>query len=170
MRMSDELVEYAKCNLARLYERKKFTIDTKDVKKELCKACKETIDDVYTFATGLSPKYAYGAEWLFDVTGLLYDKDNYISRTVLVAESEWGPELEILNDFEKLLLARADVRVMVFDGTKSPGYQEIFEKFETRINRCEQSEQGDIWFFAALMPNGWKFCRIDTFQSRRDFE
>ena len=34
----------------------------------------------------------------------------------MVAESEWGPLREIKYDFQKLLLARAKVRVMVYDG------------------------------------------------------
>ena len=34
----------------------------------------------------------------------------------MVAESEWGPLREIEYDFQKLLLARAKVRVMVYDG------------------------------------------------------
>ena len=125
----------------------------------LCEAC-NMIEGVAAFAAGIP--VAAGGEWLYDVTGLQYDipVDNCFSRTVLVAECEWGPQLEILNDFQKLLLARADVRVIVFDGTRNPGYQVLFDIFETNIDNNQQAEPGDLWLFAAWTPENWIFHRF----------
>lgn len=67
-------------------------------------------------------------------------------------------------------MARAAVRVMVFDGRQNPGYQAIFETFTTYIARCEQSETGDIWVFAAWTPDRFMLHRIDTFRSQRNIE
>lgn len=39
----------------------------------------------------------------------------------MVAECEWGNWKKIKEDFEKLLVARASVRVMVYDPTGHPG-------------------------------------------------
>ena len=161
--MNGELVEAVIGNLEELYQQMNGHRNNirDELKTELCAAC-EMIDNVYTFAANV--EIAYGGEWLYDVTGLLYDipdNDNCFSRTVLVAESEWGPQLEILNDFQKLLLARADVRVMVFDGTRNPGYQVLFEIFEANIDNNEQAEPGDIWLFAAWTPEDWIFHQID---------
>ena len=52
----------------------------------------------------------------------------------LVAESEWeGPD-DIDDDFQKLLLARADLRVMVFDGGYFPN-EDKFETFKLQIGK-----------------------------------
>ena len=77
----------------------------------------------------------YG-EWLYDVTWLKYERQRdglewpatALIEAPLVAECEWGrgKNLEyIVEDFEKLLLARADVRLMIFDGNHKPGSKEI---------------------------------------------
>ena len=158
--MSDRLVKTIKSNLDKLYDQMNgHDINTVEVKTALCAACNKN-KKVYTFATGVDS--AHGDEWLYDVTALRYNKPkgDYIIRTVLVAESEWGCEREILNDFQKLMVARADVRVMVFDGTQKPRYRKFFKIFAKHIAKCEQSKQGDIWLFAAWMPKRWKFHRI----------
>ena len=137
---------------------------TMAVKTVLVQAC-NAIDDVATYASPEEDLEVDGAEWLYDVTALLYDipVENCFSRTVLVAECEWGSQLEILNDFQRLLLARADVRVMVFDGTRNPGYQEMFENFGIKIANNTQAQLGDIWLFAAwTIDEGWVFRRIDV--------
>ena len=173
--MRENLVETIMTRLKNLdnfadITKKKKTIA---VKTALCTECKKT-DGVYTYATPRVKCGACGAEWLYDVTALLYDipDQNCFSRTVLVAECEWGPNLEIMNDFQKLLLARADVRVMVFDGTWNPGYQELFKIFETNIANNHQAELGDIWLFAAWTSDRWRFRRIDVvaFPNRQDIE
>ena len=145
------------------------------VKTVLVDACNAIDDDVNTYA---SPEIYFevdGAEWLYDVTALLYDipDENCFSRTVLVAECEWDNEENILIDFQKLLLARADVRVMVFDGSWPPGYQELFRIFGMNIAQNKQAQLGDIWLFAAWTNDeGWKFRRIDvsSFLNVRDIE
>lgn len=164
--MKNELVEAIRRSLEGINP---DDIHTAPVKKALCEACK-TIEDVYAYASQVEHPPADGGEWLFDVTGLLYDQEGYLKRTVLVAESEWGRENEIYGDFEKLLLARADVRVMVFDGSQNPGYRAIFETLATYIARCEHSQAGDSWLFVAWMPDRLHFQRIDAFQSHVDLE
>jgi hypothetical protein len=59
---------------------------------------------------------ADGGEWLYDLTWLDYSTENRIlRRAILLLESEWiGKQEERDWDFHKLLLARADLRVMVF--------------------------------------------------------
>ena len=139
---------------------------TMAVKTVLVEACNniDVDDDVAaTFASPEDELNVNGAEWLYDVTALLYDIPVDFSRTVLVAECEWGNQLEIMNDFQKLLLARADVRVMVFDGTWPPGYQRVFEIFQNNIANYKQAQLGDIWLFATwTVDEEWKFRRIDA--------
>ena len=85
-----------------------------------------------------------------------------------VAESEWGSKDDVHDDFEKLLLARADVRVMVFDGRRyGTGNTDRFEEFAKYIGKCDRAETGDTYLLAAWMPDKFEYCRIDAFQAHR---
>ena len=169
--MNDDLVNEVRQTLVALYRQMApRELGTEAVKKALCEACKAINSNFYVYASGLERPPADGGEWLFDVTCLNYDSDGYLVRVPLVAESEWGTENQIYEDFEKLLLARADVRIMVFDGTRTPGYRAIFATFARYIARCERSEEGDTWLFAAWTPERFVFHRINAFQDQRDLE
>ena len=54
-------------------------------------------------------------EWLYDVTWCKNASGEMLESIPLVAECEWGNIEYIQEDFEKLLVARARVRVMVCD-------------------------------------------------------
>lgn len=83
--MGDELAEAVKSNLTNLYKQMTGNeIGTEAIKTALSEACKIN-DQIYAYATGVKSPPADGSEWVFDVTGLLYDNDGYLKRTVLVA-------------------------------------------------------------------------------------
>lgn len=86
-------------------------------------------------------------EWLFDVTCLTYN-GRYLDRVPLVAECEWGNEDDIYDDFEKLLLARAEIRVMVFDADQLNS-ENKFRKFEKYVGRCTWTQPEDTYLLAA---------------------
>ena len=101
---------------------------TKAVKTKLCKIGREFGCKV---GAGGVDNLDYG-EWLYDVTWLEYERESddfkwpsaALIKAPLVAECEWGRGNNlgyIVEDFEKLLLARADVRLMIFDGNHEPG-------------------------------------------------
>ena len=95
-------------------------VGTKAVKTALCRAGRKAFEgsgeEAWVFASGVKNRsLAHGGEWLFDVTCLLYDDEGCIRRVPFVAESEWGNRDDVRDDFEKLILARAEVRIMVFD-------------------------------------------------------
>ena len=101
-----------------------------------------------------------GGEWLYDLTFLEYD-DECLKRVPLVAESEWNDRKDkIFEDFEKLLVARADVRVMIFNGNRfrSEGETSIksgrLEKFKKYITECEHTQAGDTYLLAARLHEG----------------
>ena len=80
----------------------------------------------------------------------------------LVAECEWGrgKNLEyIVEDFEKLLLARADVRLMIFDGNHKPGSKEIAERLAGKVREFNGSRAEDAWLLAAWEGSNddWRF-------------
>ena len=74
-------------------------------------------NDMRQYATKHGGKI--GGEWLYDFTCLEYkhnDDGGWLKGIPVVAECEWGNKDCIGDDFQKLLLARADVRVMIFNG------------------------------------------------------
>ena len=76
---------------------------------------------------------AYSSEWLYDICWIDYgprvqnhsifevafEKRKFYGL-VLAAESEWGNDDQVLNDFEKLLQCRAALKIMIFDQTAAP--------------------------------------------------
>lgn len=98
---------------------------TKEILTTLCKLGKEL--KYKPWAAGKKPnrvpdKYGNGYEILYDASWWKLDDcdrddcDRRLISVPMVAESEWGVLREIEYDFQKLLIARAKVRVMVYDG------------------------------------------------------
>ena len=90
---------------------------TKEVLTTLCKLGRKL---GYTaWATGSHPnrvpdEYRDGDEWLYDASWRHSDTYDRIIFVPMVAESEWGDLKKIEEDFQKLLLARSTIRVMVY--------------------------------------------------------
>lgn len=60
----------------------------------------------------VAQQYRNGGEWLYDCCWLDY-QDDVLLEIPMAAECEWGPIDEIRDDFQKLLVSRAQVRVMI---------------------------------------------------------
>ncbi len=137
---------------------------TKEVKTALCKACREALKDarqsVKLFASGVDDA-ADGGEWLFDVTCLLYDEKGFIRRVPLVAESEWGLRTAVEDDFEKLLLARADVRVMVVDRNYWDSTEDVVAELRPYVAAYEDGTPSDTYLLAAWTRDGFEYRVID---------
>ena len=139
------------------------------VKTELCKIgrkfdCKVCARDVD------KADRDYG-EWLYDVTWLKYEKNargelvNLVDAP-LVAECEWGNKGDIEDDFEKLLLARTGVRLMIFEGISNriskPRSEEVAERLAGMVREFNGSRAEDDWLLAAWerstdKEKGWSF-------------
>lgn len=130
---------------------------TREIKNRIC-----TLGEKMGFgvcASGTKKKDRW-EEWLYDVTWFKNNKkDEYIAYFPLVLECEWRDEKEISYDFEKLLLARARHRVMIFqEERKKSNAQEIIEKLKEEARRFKDSQSGDRYFFA-----GWDY-KTDRFE------
>lgn len=126
---------------------------TQDVLAAICKACGEFDPKLYLCATGTAGGAAKSKEFLYDVTCLDYDDEDFLAKAVLVAECEWGSPADVYDDFEKLLLAHASVRVMVFDGRRPlGGYEKVFEILDRYVDRCTHTDAGETWLYAAWTP------------------
>ena len=102
----------------------------------------------------------YG-EWLYDVTWLEYEGD-LVMDAPLVAECEWGGMTDIDDDFQKLLLARAGVRLMIFNGHQKPCTPEIVKHLARQVVEFKRSREEDAWLLAAWErtdknEKGWLF-------------
>jgi hypothetical protein len=53
------------------------------------------------------------SEWLYDMVWYEQDKELYLTRQILVMECELAPEPPVDGDFQKLIQARADVRIWI---------------------------------------------------------
>ena len=147
---------------------------TKAVKTKLCEIGRE-----FGFKVGAGgvDNPGYG-EWLYDVSWLEYERERdglkwpapVLIEAPLVAECEWGNEGAIKDDFEKLLLARAGIRLMIFDAR---AVQLVYEDEHGDQNHSEEIARGlarmvrefnssraeDAWLLAAWegSNDAWSF-------------
>ena len=81
---------------------------TKEISRRIC--AEGELRNYEAYATG------HGGEWVFDVCWV--DRDNEVTKSLpLALECEWNSWQEVKDDFEKLLWARAELHVMIFDAT-----------------------------------------------------
>ena len=143
---------------------------TLGVKTALCEVSQrifpvEANQCIKTYAGGVD---SAGSEWLFDVTCLVEDADIEwcIYKTALVAECEWGSWTDICHDFQKLLVADAEVRVMVFDLSrfKRRTMDQIVFDLSVMAGAYEAVDESDIFVYAGWTPNQFEYhsiCLVD---------
>ena len=84
----------------------------------------------------------YDPEWLYDLVWYREDAEKHLSGVYLVLECEWQTDYNAMKyDFEKLLLAKAPVKIMVFQHWNAKK-AEIFGRLKESIVR-----------FASAMPD-----------------
>jgi hypothetical protein len=95
-----------------------------------------------------------GGEWLFDVTWTEYDGE-YLISVPLACESQWGTARDgkgvtqdFVNDFEKLLAARAEHKLMVMDQRKADTVDDTIDSLIERIKRIRLNVEGERYMFA----------------------
>ena len=151
--------------------------DTKNLHQKIKKALNEQKNEkdsstwskkvwtskVKSFVSKLAPKEGHqvyasssknvrGGEWLFD---LIWVKGNYeenrIERVILAMESEWDRSKGSIDyDFQKLMVVRADLRVMLFNTKKKEKWEEIISSLKEQVKKFSQSQDGDRYLFG-----GW---------------
>ena len=125
----------------------------------LCRMGRQNKCYVYASSKVVDEQNKDGGEWLYDVTWCEYEGD-FLKSVPVVAECEWGDPGDIKFDFEKLLLARAAVRVFVFDGRRcSNGAEALANKLCDWIGAFEGSRKGDTYLLVAYeeVKTPWNF-------------
>ncbi len=93
----------------------------------------------------------------YDVVWYQNDRANHMTDVPLVAESEWGGEHAVKEDFEKLLVARSRYRIMVFQGPSEAYVSDIFQKTRLWISRFRRTTTGDRYMLAGWVKDHWLF-------------
>ena len=140
-----------------------WTIQVKTALGNACKAGCNPGSYLVFCATGVNhanlipPPNEFHPAFLYDATCLRYAHGNWLMReTLLVAQVNWGAADPILQNFNKLLVSRAKVRVMVYhDGLVA------LNQFKNVIRDCHDTQAGDTYLLAARTPNSFQYHRID---------
>ena len=94
------------------------------------------------------------SEWMNDVVWADLNEDELIRTIPLVAECEWGSEGEVWDDFQKLLIIRADVRALIFECNSRDKASSLVEELKQQIECFESSQGGDEYLFASYAEKG----------------
>jgi hypothetical protein len=113
------------------------------------------------------------AEWLYDMHWYLDGKEPYTTTVVpLVMECEWNrvnrkdknkvPFSGIKYDFQKLLLANAELRLMIFKVNKTVHLEELHTYFIRNIKGYKHLTVGSKFLFIAFPEdqNTFLYCEI----------
>lgn len=129
---------------------------TKNIKAKLAECAAS-----FGLDTTPSEKHNWG-EWLFDQCWVDARKDDYtgwvFNGFYLALESEWGTNYwELCADFDKLMIVRAPVRVMIFQNFKDHDVKNIAIKLAKRANAFSGSQTGDTYLFAGYNNDTGRF-------------
>ena len=98
-------------------------------------------------------KCADDGEWLYDMMWYERDARGFFTRQSLVLESEWfSPprEAAVDSDFEKLLQAKADVRVWIYAARNADRGQEHVALCREAIAGFAGTVSGDLYLLVVL--------------------
>lgn len=99
-------------------------------------------------ARGFQEKYE--RDWLYDIVWYIEDEEKRLQRVPLIVESEWVKS-GIKYDFEKLLVGKAERRLMICQARKKD-IDDLFEKLKNAVNAF-QGNTGDRFLIAILDSN-----------------
>ena len=147
-RVRERLADQGVCN----------TVWTHAVKSELCQAGQAL--RYYVCTSGVTE--ANRGEWLFDQVWMTWTPNTptQLQHVGLVVECEWDTNQdEIFYDFEKLLAARADVRLMIFQAYDAPGVHRLFGLLRHKTQGFTQHQSGDYYMLAGYDMQAGEFLR-----------
>jgi hypothetical protein len=100
----------------------------------------------------------FDCEWLYDLIWYRNTHpDNYLAEVYLVLESEWNTSpTAIKYDFEKLLLAKSTIKVMVFQAWQE-NIADVFSLLQRGISAFGKRSVGEIYLLAGFNLNSYSF-------------
>ena len=110
---------------------------------------------VYTHKNDYDPTVN---EWLYDQVWCQRDEKGVLQKVFMVMESEWKTAWsEVIYDFNKLLLARSDLRVFVFE---SRDVSEVMSQLRSIIQTNPLVLPGDVYLLC-----GWDYNKVFLFET-----
>ena len=130
---------------------------THAIKSELCQAGQYL--GYYVCTSGVTG--ANHGEWLFDQVWMNWIPDpGRLIRIGLAVECEWSLRRnDILDDFEKLLVARAEVRLMIFQARTAQDVNALFDLLRAETQEFTQHQCGDYYMLAGYDIEDGEFLR-----------
>lgn len=133
------------------------------------------------YANGLSPNLTQlnggtfkNSEWLYDLHWYIEGKNHYTTtRLPLVMECEWQQKRRgdskvefsgIKYDFQKLLVANAEFRLMIFKVIRPTDFEKLTEYFEDNINNYQHLPTGSKFLFIAFYEKTKTFYYREIFK------
>lgn len=93
------------------------------------------------------------SEWLFDFV-CYTENENGIDNVIFVAESQWMNQWhkqnnygDIKYDFEKLLLARCHLRIMIFEANNENEIRDYIQKLNRIVANSKLTQLNDRYFY-----------------------
>jgi len=132
------------------------------IKQALADAGRKRQYEVY----GSQIKNADGGEWLYDMCWLRYDrrKSHKPLRSLEMAlESEWSRnDDEVLGDFEKLVVSKAKLKVVICDALVEAEVDDVFSWLPKVVGDYEDPGNQDCYLFCVLdrKKNKFRFSTV----------
>jgi RNAse (barnase) inhibitor barstar len=96
-------------------------------------------------------------EWLYDLIWFQNSPQKHLERLVMALESEWSRDPdEILYDFEKLLVARAPLKVMIFQDN-GRNLDALWQMFEKSLQTYAHHDPTELYVWAAFQETRHEF-------------
>ena len=131
---------------------------TRVIQSRLCRAGQAL--KYYVCTSGVAQ--ANRGEWLFDQVWMnwTHNTPRQLERISLAVECEWDRKWdEIFYDFEKLLVARADVRLMIFQATDAQSVHVLFDLLRHKTHGLTQHQSDDYYMLAGYDMAEGRFLR-----------
>lgn len=133
------------------------------IKQALVAAAEEEPVKLYRCASDCAD--ADWGEWQFDLCWLARAGEGRgadpLRRIVLAVESEWGDWGDVEDDFEKLMAARADLRLMIFQEASEVRCEALARRLADLVRAFEQGHPSDRYLLAAYDNSADTFLRFD---------
>ena len=121
---------------------------TQEIMPRLCDAGQEC--DYYVCVSKVNQ--ADRGKWLYDMTWL-QSEGNGVTDVGLVLECEWGYFREVRADFEKLLLAKACLRCMIFWAENRQDAMDYVLRLVDVINEFQRTDPKDKYLFCVWLDD-----------------
>ena len=94
------------------------------------------------------------------------DEDSIIEKISLVAESELSPKFSSVKiDFQKLLVANAELRLLIFTAKSQKQLERLKSHFDKAISNYQLLEKGSAFLFACFLHDKKELLYCEKYKS-----